>query len=205
MHLYKNCRDLSIYNFDMIYRTNDLRYLIVGYNGYDDDVDIPQGAEKRWEDIKKEWVNAIGDNTLAYKQQLMLEVNYLQVRYNLVGEVLELLEKTFLSKDTLDAYIQVLRAWNYIYNKKISVTKNIEALKNQHNFSLNRLKDKLSELDKLIDDSDNEESSLEKQAVILAKSLEKDRIDIRVTSVLEWIELLNLVKVINAQHKKNGK
>ena len=204
MYLYKNCRDLPIYNFDIVFRENDLKYLVVGYDGYCD-VTIPDGAETHWEMIKKEWIKALGDKTLEYKQQLMLEVNYLQVRFNVVAEVIQLLEYSILDKELIDAYSNILRPWGYIYNKKKKVKENLVNLKNQHKFSQNKLKDKLSELEKLTENDKDENVSLEKQAVYLAQCLNRNRIDTKKTTVLEWIELKNLAKEINSKSKRNGK
>ena len=46
MHLYKDCSDLSIKKFDIIYKTNDFRYLIVGWDGYEE-IEVPKGANER--------------------------------------------------------------------------------------------------------------------------------------------------------------
>ena len=89
MHLYKNCGDLPIYNFDVVYKTNDFKYLVVDYNGYDD-IDIPKDANERWEAIKNEWVKLLDDATTAYYYQLVLEVVYLQTRYNVVKQLLKI-------------------------------------------------------------------------------------------------------------------
>ena len=34
MNLYKDCGDLPIRNFDIIYKTNDFNYLVVEFDGY---------------------------------------------------------------------------------------------------------------------------------------------------------------------------
>lgn len=205
--LYKDCSDLPIKNFDSIYKTNDYKWLIVGYDGYKD-VKVPKEANERWEEIKKEWIELIDDNAIAYYHQLILEVIYLQTRYNTVQELLKMIFERDMDEPTLDIYIKALGEWRYNWNKKNGKLKEIERLLRQWKASQNKISLKLDELEKLKAEHElNEDvSSLEKQAVILEHITGKNNIDLNTTSVKKWIEISKLANSINEQRRKtNGK
>jgi len=206
VYLYKNCSDLPISNFDIIYKTNDFKYLVVGYNGYDE-IEVPKGAEERWNAIKEQWIEVLGDNTVAYKYQLVLEINYLQARYNIVQQILGLMLELIMDDETFDQYINMLKGWGYNYNKENKRSDELLKMIRQHKVSENKINNKLAEYKTLTkDDNLDEIETLEKQAVVLAQVLGRNNINLKETSVLEWLELTKLAKEINKQREKaNGK
>jgi len=207
MNLYKDCGDLPIRNFDIIYKTNDFNYLVVEFDGYNE-VAIPKGANERWQEIKKEWVELIDDNTIAYYHQLISEVVYLQTRYDVSGMLLkEIFERT-MHEETLEVYINALKEWKYIWNRKASKLVEIKRLLQQRKASENKLNLKLDELKDLQKENENEDdaTTLEKQAVILEQITGKNNIDINTTSVRKWLEINKLATEINEQRRKaNGR
>jgi len=207
MNLYKDCGDLPIRNFDIIYKTNDFNYLVVEFDGYNE-VAIPKGANERWQEIKKEWVELIDDNTIAYYHQLISEVVYLQTRYDVSGMLLkEIFERT-MHEETLEVYINALKEWKYIWNRKASKLVEIKRLLQQRKASENKLNLKLDELKDLQKENENDDdaTTLEKQAVILEQITGKNNIDINTTSVRKWLEINKLATEINEQRRKaNGK
>ena len=206
MNLYKDCGDLPIRNFDIIYKTNDFNYLVVEFDGYNE-VAIPKGANERWQEIKKEWVELIDDNTIAYYHQLISEVVYLQTRYDVSGMLLkEIFERT-MHEETLEVYINALKEWKYIWNRKASKLVEIKRLLQQRKASENKLNLKLDELKDLQKENENDDdaTTLEKQAVILEQITGKNNIDINTTSVRKWLEINKLATEINEQRRKaNG-
>jgi len=207
MNLYKDCGDLPIRNFDIIYKTNDFNYLVVEFDGYNE-VAIPKGANERWQEIKKEWVELIDDNTIAYYHQLISEVVYLQTRYEVSGMLLkEIFERT-MHEETLEVYINALKEWKYIWNRKASKLVEIKRLLQQRKASENKLNLKLDELKDLQKENENDDdaTTLEKQAVILEQITGKNNIDINTTSVRKWLEINKLATEINEQRRKaNGR
>ena len=209
MHLYKNCGDLPIFNFDVVYRTNDFKYLVVDYNGYDDIV-VPKDANERWEAIKNEWVKLLDDATTAYYYQLVLEIVYLQTRYNIVKQLLQIVwESQNMSDEDMKIYIRALKEWRYFWNEKATKTNEVDRLLKQLKRSQNKITLKLDELEKMREDNnmdDEDASTLDKQAVTLEQITGKNNIDTRTTSVSKWVEISKLAESINEQRRKsNGK
>jgi len=209
MHLYKSCNDLPIWNFDVIYRTNDFKYLVVDYNGYDD-IDIPKGANERWDAIKNEWVELLDDATTAYYYQLVLEVVYLQTRYNVVKQLLKIMwDREDMDEESMKIYLGALKEWRYFYNEKATRVVEIDRLLKQLKRSQNKITIKLDELAKMKEEyhlDDGDTSTLDKQAVTLEQITGKNNIDTRTTSVSKWVEISKLAESINEQRRKsNGK
>lgn len=205
MHLYNDCSDLPIANFDTIYKTNDYKFLVVEFDGYND-VEIPKGANERWQDIKNEWIKLLDDNTIAYYHQLILEVVYLQTRYEISGRFLKEIYEREMHEETFNTYVDALKEWGYKWNKKAGYLVEIKRLLQQRKASENQLNLKMDELKKMQDENgyDEDATSLEKQAVILEQITGKNNIDTKTTSVKKWIEISKLATEINNQRAKNN-
>jgi hypothetical protein len=208
MHLYKDCSDLSIKKFDIIYKTNDFRYLIVGWDGYEE-IEVPKGANERWQDIRNEWIDLLDNNVIGYYYQLVLESVYLQTRYNVVKQLLNMIWiRDEFDEESEKIYVGALAEWNYKWNPKQNKTKEMERLLKQLKRSENKIELKLDELEKLKKENDitDDVSSLEKQAVALEQITGKNNIDTEKTSVRKWVEITKLSESINEQRRKaNGK
>tara|TARA_R100000544_G_scaffold37228_1_gene28141 strand:- start:8808 stop:9434 length:627 start_codon:yes stop_codon:yes gene_type:complete len=208
MHLYKDCSDLSIKKFDIIYKTNDFRYLIVGWDGYEE-IEVPKGANERWQDIRNEWIDLLDNNVIAYYYQLVLESVYLQTRYNVVKQLLNMIwMRDEFDEEAEKIYVGALAEWKYKWNPKQNKTKEMERLLKQLKRSENKIELKLDELEKLKKENDitDDVSSLEKQAVALEQITGKNNIDTETTSVMKWVEITKLSESINEQRRKaNGK
>ena len=208
MHLYKDCSDLSIKKFDIIYKTNDFRYLIVGWDGYEE-IEVPKGANERWQDIRNEWIDLLDNNVIAYYYQLVLESVYLQTRYNVVNQLLNMIwMRDEFDEEAEKIYVGALAEWKYKWNPKQNKTKEMERLLKQLKRSENKIELKLDELEKLKKENDitDDVSSLEKQAVALEQITGKNNIDPETTSVRKWVEITKLSESINEQRRKaNGK
>ena len=208
MHLYKDCSDLSIKKFDIIYKTNDFRYLIVEWDGYEE-IEVPKDANERWQDIRNEWIDLLDNNVIGYYYQLVLESVYLQTRYNVVKQLLNMIwMRDEFDEEAEKIYVGALAEWNYKWNPKQNKTKEMERLLKQLKRSENKIELKLDELEKLKKENDitDDVSSLEKQAVALEQITGKNNIDTETTSVRKWVEITKLSESINEQRRKaNGK
>lgn len=195
---------MSIYNFDKIYKTNDFRYLVLGYDGYKD-VEIPINAGERWKNIFDEWVKLCDDNTMMYYYQLILEVAYLETRYKVSKTMLYQIYSRDMNEKTLDLYIEELKHWRYFYNKENDKNSEVKRLFDQRRASKNKLGLKKSELKEMQMEENQEEQTLEGQAVILEQITGKNNIDVKTTSVAKWLEIGKLASKINEQKRRNGK
>lgn len=204
IYLYKDCSDLSIYNFDKIYKTNDFRYLVLGYDGYKD-VEIPINAGERWKNIFDEWVKLCNNNTMMYYYQLILEVAYLETRYKVSKTMLYQIYSRDMNEKTLDLYIEELKHWRYFYNKENDKKSEVKRLFDQRRASKNKLGLKKSELKEMQMEENQEEQTLVGQAVILEQITGKNNIDVKTTSVAKWLEIGRLASKINEHKRRNGK
>lgn len=207
MYLYKDCSDIPILNFDIVYRTNDYKYLVVGYDGYED-IKVPKGANERWQEIRNEWIDLMDNNVIAHYHNLVLECIYLETRYNVVEFLLRNIFQRDMSEETLKTYTDMLKEWKYVWNHKADRLTEIERLLRKLKGSKNKISLKLHELKTLKEENElsGEATSLEKQAVILEEITGRNNIDIKTTSVKKWIEISKRATEINEQRrKKNGK
>jgi len=202
--LFNDCYDLPIYNFDMVFKTKDFRFLVVGYDGYND-IAIPIQAGERWKDIFDEWVVLSDSNSMMYYYQLLSEVAYLETRYTVVKVLLYEMYTQNMDDKTLDMFIEALKEWRYFYNKDNDKEKEIERLIGIHRGSQNKLGLKKSELDDMKKEHSEEEKTLVGQAVILEQITGKNNIDVKKISVAKWLEIGKLANIINEQRLKNGK
>jgi len=205
--LFNSCADLSIKRFDIIYRTGDLRYLCIDFNGYND-IEAPKEAESRWKDIFDEWVKVCDDRSIAYYYQLILEVAYLETRYHVSKELIGQIYSRYpesMDDSIFDRYVEELAKWKYIYDKSKGVTSEVIRLLRQHKASKNKLNLKKSELESLKGNFDDDPQTLEKQAVILEQITGRNNIDIDTTCVLKWVEICKIASMINEQRKRHGK
>ncbi len=202
--LYNDCSDLPIDNFDKIYNTKDLKYLVVSYDGYKS-LDVPIGAKQRWVEIFDEWVKLCDSSTMFYYYQLLSQVAYLETRYLVVKIMLYQMYSRDMSDKTLDLYIEELKEWRYFYNKENDKLFEIKRLLHLHRASTNKLGLKKSELEMMQKENGQEETqTLEQQAVNLEQVTGRNNIDTKTTSVKKWREIIKIANRINEQRRKNG-
>jgi hypothetical protein len=185
----------------MAYKKKDYRYLVVGYDGYND-VEVPEEAEQRWTDIFDEWVKLTDNNSIIYYYQLISEVAYLETRFVVAQVLLLQIYEREMDEKTLDMYIEMLKNWRYTYKKGSDKVEELTRLFNQHKTSQNKLGIKRSELESLQKDNKENVQNLEAQAVTLEQITGRNNIDPKTTSVLKWNEICKVADSINAQRRK---
>ena len=207
MHLYKDCGDMPILNFDIVNKTGDLKYMVVGYDGYKD-LKPPKGANERWQAIRKEWLELVDDNEMAYYHNLVSECIYLETKRDAVKFILENIFRRNMSPLTFRTYANSLSDWGYKWNFKNDKLTELKRQLKIVRISENKLSLKLDEL-KSYRESKNmssEATSLEKQAVILEEASGRNHIDIKTTSVKKWVAISKRAEERQNQLKKaNGK
>lgn len=208
MYLYKDCSDLPIRNFTIIYQTNDFRYLVVGWDRYED-IEVPKEANERWQYIRNEWAKMISDNTTYNYYNLILEVAYLRTRYSAVKILLDrIIIRENMDDEMLSKYAEGLAEWRYKWNKKASKQDNIIRLYKQLKQSENKLSlktDELESLKKSAGEKEEDAVSLEKQRLIIEQSLGV-KIDLDKDSVKTWVEACKMHEQLSEKRAKvNGK
>ncbi len=207
MHLYKDCGDMPILNFDIVNKTGDLKYMVVGYDGYKD-LKPPKGANERWQAIRKEWLELVDDSEMAYYHNLVSECIYLETKRDAVKFILENIFRRNMSPLTFRTYANSLSDWGYKWNFKNDKLTELKRQLKIVRISENKLSLKLDEL-KSYRESKNmssEATSLEKQAVILEEASGRNHIDIKTTSVKKWVAISKRAEERQNQLKKaNGK
>lgn len=207
MYLYRGSGDTPIGCFDMANQTNDLRYLVVGWDRYAD-IEVPDGAEELLKELNEQWIKITDDNEVRYYLQLKMEVMELKTRYEIVGMILTSMITNKLNEDTFVTFKNVLRTWRYKWNDKKPKLQELQRLIRQHKTSKNRLSLKEDEL-KLLNERYNnttENKGLEWESAILEQNLNKDKIDIWTTSMDKWANYIKLsVERAKNLKKANGK
>lgn len=207
MYLYKSSGDTPIGCFDMANRTNDLRYLVVGWDRYAD-IEVPKGADDLLKDLNEQWIKIADDNEVRYYLQLKMEVIELKTRYEIVAMILTSMITNKLNEDTFVTFKNVLRTWRYKWNDKKPKFQELQRLIRQHKASKNKLslkEDELKSLNERYSDL-SENKGLEWESAILEQNLNKDRIDIWTTSMDKWANYIKLsVERAKNLKKANGK
>ena len=80
---YRNCDELSVYNFHKILETNDYSYLIVGFDGYDKLEFDEKKADELWGNIYEEYCKLTKNNKSLLYFSIFQELLYLKTRYKL--------------------------------------------------------------------------------------------------------------------------
>ena len=187
---YKNCEDLPIHNFDKIKTEGNFMWLVRGYDGYNE-VEIPENAEDLFGEIINEYCELTGDNRTAQYYELVVEVARLETRYLTAHALLETLF-TPTEKEVRKEIIKELGHWGFYLNVSKDFKKEIERLKRQLRSAKTKIERKRNDLNDF--ESDDEPTDILDQKLSLERILEKDRIDLKLTPVKEWVKMTNTHK-----------
>lgn len=196
MYLYTTTEDIPIFNFDKILTTNNYAYLVEGWN-YRDEVEVPEEAPQMWNDIYNEYCSKTENNEASIFYALVVELDYLETRFNIVVTLIE-----SLSEHNKEAFGRELNAWGFKFNIKGNILDQIENLKRQLRAAKQKIDIRRNRLESM--KSEEVGTSLIKQNIKLKRITGLD-IDTKKTTVDEWIELHKEAKeIIDANRKKNG-
>lgn len=201
MNIHKDCSTLSIWAFYEALNTNDLRYLIKGFEK-GDDIKIKDkdslNLSLALESILKEYSVLTLNKEIIKNYKLQLKIALLNYEYLICAEILKAFS---LSKE-----IEVLLLLNE-FNHKIDATKNID---NQICLVLQKLKSlknniKIHEINyekKFVKNNKEVKYNLDKEAMFLEMSLKLSySIDTKKTSVERWV---NLMEINREKQLQNG-
>jgi len=186
-----SCADIMIYNFDKIADTNDFRYMVIGWDGYDElEYDV-EAAEKNWHVIYNEYAVLSDDNKTILYYSTLIDLNNIKAIHYVVGEIINLLP-TLRTEESVNNFLDELAAYKFKTDRKASFADQIEQAKQMHRFYTNKIELKQNELDNLKGIA--ERVPLMKQVVRLERALKRDLIDPKTTTVEKWQFLIDELK-----------
>lgn len=206
MKIYKSCNTLPIQNFFEVFKDNDYRYLIVGF---DDENDTFKLSEKRKEELGEIFKD------IYYK--------YAEITEN--HKLLAIFKKTFLIEQWEFIYKVIVNAmYFYMESAEVEFLKSINRLE-EKNYTINldepldkqvvgmvgkmkglKTKIKIFKLKlnkKPLDKEKPKEVDLEKTAIYLERHLElQSPVDPKTTNITRWVHLTQLS---NEKSKRDGR
>ena len=199
MDLFLGIGDLPIYNFDKALKTSNMSYLVVGWNERKE-ITPPDEAVELWNEIYNEYCKRTANNEALTFYQLSCEVGYLEMRYTSIYALITNLCEEYKKEIGLR-----LNKWKIPFNVDGEIEPQIKSLETHLRIAKQNLGMKTRKLEALKGDEDNEGGSIIQQKIRLER-ITTLRIDLRQTSVEEWLEINNEAKNIIEQQKaaKNG-
>jgi len=201
--MYRNCSEIFVYNFYKVLETQNLSWLVLDYDGYNEVKFDEKEAEKVWIDIYEDYFRLIQDNKTLIIIETTQELMYLRARKEYAELMIFQLDK--INENERLECIKELREWNYKVNDKIPLDELIDSLNRQVLASENKINIKEQELKDLTKEN-GEKISLIQQTIKLELALGKNEIDTKRTTMEKFIGMIDEVKLIVQERKKrNGK
>uniref|UniRef100_UPI0035665F0E hypothetical protein n=1 Tax=Seonamhaeicola sp. TaxID=1912245 RepID=UPI0035665F0E len=187
---------MPIYNFDKILQTNNLSYLVVGWNERNE-ITPPEAAVNRWNEIYNLYCERTANNDTLTFYSLSCEIGYLEMRYTVITHLVY-----GLSEYNKEDYGRELNAWGIPFNIKGSILDQVEQLQRHLRIAKQNLDLKTRKLKSLKGDDETKEStSFLKQIIIIQEQLGV-KIDIRKDSVEFFLTAIERLKEKLEQQKK---
>ena len=196
---YKDRTDLPIYNFDQIARTGNNMFLVRDYDGYTEVEFDEDEANKLWGEIYEDFCKRTNDNASLLYYENLEELGYLKMRKIFVLSLLDQLGR-FMTPETKQALVDELAEWKYVIDITQPMEKELQRMARLVRAYDNKIGLLEDEIENMKPDEE-EDMSLVKQAVKLARALSRENIDTRKTTVEHWLALMDEAKEAN-KHKK---
>lgn len=199
MDLFLGIGDMPIYNFDKVLNTDNMAYLVVGWNERTE-IEVPKEAEERWNEIYNEYCKRTANNEALTFYSLSAEIGYLEMRYTCVFSLI-----ASLSEHNKKEFGKRLNKWKIPFNIDGKIEPQLEHLQRHLRIAEQNIRVKKTKLKSLKGDEEQESSSILKTKIRLER-ITNIKIDLKQTSVEEWIEIHNEAKEIIQQQKavRNG-
>lgn len=203
---YRNCDELPIYNFFKIKETNDLSYLYLDFDEYNE-VEVEEKMKDVWESLLEEYSNLTGDNSTIRYYDLIREIIALESRFDVVNTLLQMINIGGMSREMLISYSKALKVWKYNLNVDKPLKDEIAKLIKQLKQSKNKIRLKLEEKKEIEKSNEGESMSLVEQQVAIEDALDKNEVNLKTTTVAKWLAMIKKIKLKQEQLKKakNGK
>lgn len=205
MRYSRNCSEIMVHNFYAILETNDFRWMVIGWDGYEEIEINETEANELWNTIYSDYCKLSQDNKSLLYFATACELLYLETRFQIATR---LVKQLIIRKDVPEAvtlYIEALRECKYKINPEKDLEKEIERIVTQIRQSQNKIRLKKDELDGFKPSEDEEPMSLTAQVVKLEQALSRNEIDPKKTSIEKWASMIREVGEMNEQRKKYSK
>jgi len=197
INLYRSLEEISVFRFDKAVN-GDLRYLAKKEDVTS--ISIGDAYEEAWKEIFNEYVEKAQGTNIIKSYLLIGEINYLKSRLYIVPQLV----KTVLGTSNNDAFKYCLREielWGFRIDRSKGLddqmTKVLKTLQN----SKTKIKRKEAELQEL--NGSEKPLTIQEQKVQLHRILGVN-IDLRVTTMLEWIAYWQEVDLLKRRKKINS-
>jgi len=190
--LHKSCDTLPIYNFYKIVDTADLRYLVVGYDDFDE-VKYELKSDEcniNWSKILTEYGELTSSRNVLLNYEKQIEIKYLETRISSGEKILDI----YAEFGDLEV-LALLKEFDFSFDEKRDV-------ENQINMAVRRIKGLRNKVRILkanyilrFGKKQKEEikTNLVKSALSLELSLDIGReINVRTTSVSKWVYMVDI-------------
>lgn len=196
--LYKDCNELSIWNYIQIMATKDLKYLIKSGPSISN-----EKLASKMEQINKEFSELRGEETmvnkfdlLSYKEELNLQVHYGSI---IVDRLYNRLTLNLIAKQTFDGLIAELENWGFYLDKETPLIEELENVRNEINALQTTIDSLQAEIypeveEKEMDENDNVSLNFHSILLTYQRILKIDRINPKKTSLLEFVAIEKQVK-----------
>lgn len=200
MLIKKDVNSVSIYDFCMISKNKDFRYLIRNFNEEDEDSYLEYKHDSDlmviYSDLVREHKVLTNDVKSIRRSKADFEISEMKLRYSIASRVLEI-----YNESSEIEVLEVFPSLGYEFNKFELVGPQIDKILRALTGIKNSIKIKeinFKKLYKIIDDDEEEEdtndliANLDAKALSLESELELGyKINVKKTSILRWTNLNN--------------
>lgn len=192
---------MPIYNFDKVLKTNNLAYLVLGWNEREQ-IEVPEEAQNRWNEIYNTYCERTAGNETLTFYSLTCEVGYLEMRFIIIHSLIY-----GLSEYNKNDFGRELNKWKIPFNVDGKIKPQMETLERYLRVAKQNIDLKKRKIEALkSDDIETIETSLFlKQSIIIEEQLGV-KIDIRKDSVEYFLTAIERLKEKLEQQKasRNG-
>lgn len=201
MDLFLGIGDIPIYNFDKVLKTNNMSYMVVGWNERVDFEYMPINTMIKWREIYNEYCKRTSNNEALTMYSLSCEIGYLEMRYVVIHNLIY-----GMSEANKKEFGKELNAWGIPFNIDGNILKQLPQLERQLRIAKQNLdmkNRKLKDLRGDDNDDDAEEFSFLKQIIIIQEQLgikidiKKDSIEFLLVAIERLKEKSELQKKLN--------
>jgi hypothetical protein len=195
--LYEDCSDTTLEVYINIMKDKDLKHLVKSGKMPSQEVLIA-----KMEKINEEFMELRGENStltnfdkIQYREQLILKVNFC---FQLVDRIAQRTSQGLLTKETIEGFVEELKRWGYRINRDKPLIDELEKITSD----LKALQTTIDILGEEIypevekDTTEEEKKVLAFYSMLLSfqRILNIDKINIKTTSLLEFVAIENQVK-----------